>query len=332
MNILLHDSTPAYLCHGGKQVLAQKIYDSLKSLGINVEYARWWDPSQKCDVIHLFACLPAMVRMAHHAGVKVVLTQLVDGITSRSWSRRLCYRFRNYAIRHFFPGNVWRLFPWHILPCMDALVYIHKYDAETAINSYGVPRQKTHIIPHGCDSGEMAKLQVGPRNERSYLVSIGSIIPRKNSVLLARAARRTGIPVVFLGKPFNDEDPYFQEFQHLVDGKRVVYPGYVSESEKIRLLTGASGFVLPSTAESGCIAVYEAAAAGLPLLLSDLPWAYAYGERSAVQHVKLTGDKAFADRLRSFYDTSKRLDGTSFPVLTWKEIAKEYVNVYQSVL
>jgi len=69
MKVLLFDDTPAYLCHGGKQVLVQKIYETLIVLGVDVEYARWWDPSQKCDLIHMFSHSPAMVDMAHEAGV-----------------------------------------------------------------------------------------------------------------------------------------------------------------------------------------------------------------------------------------------------------------------
>jgi len=40
VKVLLLEDTPAYLCHGGKQVLAQKLYGSLRNLGIDVEYAR----------------------------------------------------------------------------------------------------------------------------------------------------------------------------------------------------------------------------------------------------------------------------------------------------
>ena len=62
MKVLLHDDTPAYLCHGGKQVLAEKLHGSLRNLGIDVEYARRWDPDQNCDLIHSFGCSPPAAR------------------------------------------------------------------------------------------------------------------------------------------------------------------------------------------------------------------------------------------------------------------------------
>ena len=33
MKVLLHDDTPAYLCHGGKQVLAEKLLEPCGTLG-----------------------------------------------------------------------------------------------------------------------------------------------------------------------------------------------------------------------------------------------------------------------------------------------------------
>lgn len=332
MKIIMYDDTPSYFCPGGKQVLAQKIYENLNSLGVAVEYARWWDPSQKCDLIHMFTSSYAMVRMAQQAGVKTILTHIIDITTNMSRWQRLIRQIGIYSFRKLLPERILHLFSWYILPQFDALTYLHQPDAETAINIYGAPRQKTYIIPHGCDAEIIERLQDGPRNKQSYLLSVANIVPRKNTLRLAQAAKLANVPVVFLGKPFSQEDEYFREFLKLVDGKYVMYPGYVSEEEKIKYLLEASGFVLFSDAESGCIAVYEAAAAGLPLLLSDLPWSHSYGQHETILYVDIKIEGMAANRLSSFYESSHRLEGFSFPVMTWKEIAEHYIRVYEKVL
>ncbi len=120
MKILLHDSTPAYLAHGRKQVHAQMLHENLSSLGVDVEYARWWDPHQKCDLIHCFGCSPGMVNLAHKAGVKVILTHIVDGMTNASTATKTYHYFRNHMIRNSAPSSLRRLFPWHIFPSFDA--------------------------------------------------------------------------------------------------------------------------------------------------------------------------------------------------------------------
>ena len=123
------------------------------------------------------------------------------------------------------------------------------------------------------------------------------------------------------------------EFKELVDGQWVRYPGFVSREEKHRLIRGARGFALLSQFESGCIALYEAAAAGLPLLLPQFPWA-----TRVYQHVR---DKVFvrcdsADRLaaplRRFYEKAHRQSGQSFPIGSWRDIGRRYVSLYESLL
>jgi glycosyltransferase involved in cell wall biosynthesis len=152
-------------------------------------------------------------------------------------------------------------------------------------------------------------------------------------VRLAEAARRARVPVVFLGKPYSPDNDYFLRFKGLVDGQYVRYPGFVTEAEKYRYLIGARGFALLSQFESGCIAVYEAAAAGLPLFLSDLPWAAkSYPQAKNLQLVKLRSAKKIAAELGRFYQSAHRRPEPTFPVLSWPEVAKEYLRLYEKVL
>jgi len=332
MRVLLFDDTPAYFFPGGKQVYAERLHESLRAIRVEVEFARWWDPGQKCDVIHMLGYPPGMVHAAHEAGAKVVLTHIVDGMTNASPARRLRHRVRNSILRRCCPGVARRLFTWHVLPEIDALVYIHSEDEATARELYGVPPEKTHVIPHGCTPEQVGAIHSGPRHKQSYLVSIGSIVRRKNPVVLARAALQAKVPVVFMGKPFSDQDEYYREFLGLVDGRYVVHRGFVSEQEKMELIAGASGFALLSNGESGCIAVYEAAAAGLPLLLSDLPWARGYGRYETITRVHLGRADEVADGLARFYASSARRAMPVFPVMTWAEVAAAYLRVYEQAL
>jgi glycosyltransferase involved in cell wall biosynthesis len=330
MKVLLYDETPAYFCPGGKQVVAQRLHDALRAIGVDVEFARWWDPHQRCDVIHMLGHSPAIVWAARQAGAKTVLTHIVDGMTNASPARRQYHRIRNGLLRT--SPSVARLFSWHVLPQIDALVYMHPEDAATARELYGVAPNRSCVIPHGCTGQQLESIRSGPRRRSSYLVSTGSIVPRKNAIVLARVARRAKVPVMFIGKPFNEDDAYFQEFQRLADGTHVIYRGYVSETEKLETLQGASGFVLLSKGESGCIAVYEAAAAGLPLFLADLPWARGYGVHDGITRVSLLDERALAERLASFFATSARLPAPTFPVVSWNEVAAEHLKVYRRVL
>ena len=97
-------------------------------------------------------------------------------------------------------------------------------------------------------------------------------------------------------------------------------------------MKNASGFVLLSRGESGCISVYEAAITGLPLLLSDLPWAKGYENPVNIQFCSVNDRKLAAASLSEFYNQSVRQEAPSFTVHTWLEIAEKYKTIYTTLI
>jgi glycosyltransferase involved in cell wall biosynthesis len=332
MKVLFSHTLPFFLAHGGSQTLIEALMREVAGLGVQVEPVRWWDDSQTGDIIH-YVGRPygASVGLAHEKKFKVIMTDLLDQTASRSRSRLLLQRTAIQAIRKVAPrmaGN----FSWKLYQELDALVFAVGHERDVAQYLFGAKPERSHTIPHGLEPDALTQLSA-PANEEDYLVSIATIHPRKNSVLLAEAARIAQVPVVFLGKPYSDANDYFRRFQSLVDGKWVRYPGFVTSEEKYRYLRQARGFALLSQFESGCIAVYEAAAAGLPLFLSNLPWAAkSYPQAKNLRLSRLDSPQQVASDLKQFYQQAHRMEETTFPVLTWRQVAEEYLRLYESVI
>lgn len=324
---------PFFLAHGGTQTLLESLIREISGLGIEVEHERWWDDQQSGDIIHYMnRPVTKIIRLAHDKGFKTVMTENLDQTASRTGMQLFAQRSFTKAAKVLLPESMRNRFGWEVYQEIDAVVYVVEHEWEVAKYLFDARPDCGHIIPHGLDDvavRELAKRQ----NEEDYLISVATIHPRKNSVLLAQAALRAGVPVVFLGKPYADDDPYFLEFKKLVDGKTVRYPGFVSTEEKWRLLRGARGFALLSQFESGCIAVYEAAAAGLPLMLSDLPWAAtAYKSVQQAKFTRLGTAESIARELGAFYSGAHRQPTSTFPILTWRQVAEKYVEIYRHVL
>lgn len=332
MKVLFSHTLPFFLAHGGAQTLIEALMRELANEGVEVEPVRWWDGRQKGDIIHYICRTNAScIRFAHEKGFKVVMTDLLDQTASRSRARLFVQRTAIQAARMAAPG-VAGLFTWGIYREVDAMVFAVGHEWEVAKYLFDANPQRGSIIPHGLESEALAEL-ARPAPEEDYLVSCATIHPRKNPVLLAEAAHEAKVPIVFLGKPYSEADSYFQRFKALVDGKYVRYPGFVSEAEKYRYLRGARGFALLSQYESGCIAVYEAAAAGLPLFLANLPWAAkSYPLAKQLRLADLRGARSVAADLHQFYQTAHRSAEPTFPVLSWREVAREYVQLYKKVL
>ncbi len=332
MKVLFSTSLPFFLAHGGIQTLAEALMRELAGLGVEVEPVRWWDERQTGDIIHYIG-RPNIteLRFAKQKNFKVVMTENIGQTASRG---RLALFLRRAVIRldQAFGNELSSRSNLEAYRELDAMIYIVQHEWEVAKYLYGATPNRGHIIPHGLEADALAAL-AAPQAEENYLVSMSTIRPLKNTVLLAQAARVAKVPVLFLGKPYTSDDEYFVKFIELVDDEFVRYGGFVAGEEKHRLLRGARGFALLSEYESGCIAVYEAAAAGLPLLLSDLAWASkVYKQARGAQFVKLRSVEQVADKLKQFYSTAHRRRGTTFPLLTWGQVAEKYLEVYKRIL
>jgi glycosyltransferase involved in cell wall biosynthesis len=333
MKVLFSNSLPFFLAHGGTQTLLESLMRELAGLGVEIEPERWWDEKQTGDILHYMNRPPLLnVRAARAKGFKVMMTENLDQTASRSRGGLFGQRCLTNLARAFLPGGLTARLGWEVYRELDAMVYVVEHEWETARYLFRANPARGHIIPHGMEAEALADL-ARPQAQEDYLVCVATIHPRKNSVLLAQSARLAGVPVVFLGKAYAPDDAYFLEFQKHVDNKWVRYPGFVSTGEKHRYLRGARGFVLLSQFESGSISVYEAAAAGLPLFLSDLPWANkVYRQARNTSFVALRSAGKIAPALRAFHAQARRQPGTTFPLLTWRQVAERYVEIYRKLL
>lgn len=333
MTVLFSHGLPFFLAHGGTQTFAESLMRELPALGVEVEPERWWDETQLGDIIH-FIGRPssiAHIRLAKQKGFKVVLTEFLDQPASRDrltlFAQRLCIRIARRTL-----GGFTARLAWDAYREFDAMVYSVPHEWETAKYLFNANPTRGFVIPHGIEPSALASLRQ-PADESDYLISVATITARKNTHLLAAAAKLARTPVLFAGKPYADNDPYFRRFRAMVDDQYVRYAGFVSDEQKYAYLRRARGFALLSQFESGCIAIYEAAAAGLPLFLSDLPWAErVYGSAKNSCFVTPSTPEHVAKKLLSFYNNAHRLAETTFPLLTWQEVAKRYRAIYEKVL
>ncbi len=330
MKVVLSHAIPFSLAHGGTQTVIEAMYRHLPAHGCEVEFERWWDSSQTADLIHYFGRPADLVcELAIKKGRRVVITEFLDRTSSRPRWMLLGQAAMIRMARRSMPGFLNRM-GWTSLKSAHALAYAVKIEVTTARLLFGVDPRRCHVVPHGLERAALDCL-VADTAPGGYLISVGTIDRRKNSLVLARAARRSGVPVVFVGAPYAD-DAYYRSFLAEVDNKFVVYKGRVSESEKMDLMREARGFALLSEYESGCIAVYEAAAARLPMLLAKRPWAISgYASIPGVTVVEPVV-QAVANGLRAFHAKAARLERMTFPVHSWEDVAGMYRQVYESAL
>src|SRR5947208_20001 len=85
MKVLIDHPSPFLLSHGGFQIRIEQTHDALRRAGVDVDYLRWWEDGQTADIIHYFGRPHLLyVKQAQAKGIRVVMSQLLTGLGSRS--------------------------------------------------------------------------------------------------------------------------------------------------------------------------------------------------------------------------------------------------------
>ncbi|MCW5772377.1 MAG: glycosyltransferase family 4 protein [Rhodospirillaceae bacterium] len=144
-----------------------------------------------------------------------------------------------------------------------------------------VPRAKTAVAYPGADRPELderALAAIEARHEVDpYLVVVGTVEPRKNIELVLAAFKADPTLLqryraVFVGKegwgdPFGRMIRHHDLWKEVHDG-RIVWTGYVGETERALLVRNASFLLYPSLYEGFGLPVVEAMSLGCPVVAS----------------------------------------------------------------
>ncbi|WP_250029378.1 MSMEG_0565 family glycosyltransferase [Paractinoplanes maris] len=195
------------------------------------------------------------------------------------------------------------------------------------------------VIPNGVDHERFASA-VPHVADHPYLLSVGGIEPRKGSLdLLAAYARmRRSLPglrlVIAGGETLFDYRDYRAQWDAQAASLDVAPTvlGPVDHAFLPSLMAGASAFAFPSTKEGFGLAAMEALAAGVPVVVRDLPVlrevfgsAVTYGSDAASLAAALT-------RAVKEPDPDRRAAGRALAAAhTWAAAARRHVGLYTSL-
>jgi glycosyltransferase involved in cell wall biosynthesis len=332
MKVLLNCHVPFALAHGGAQIQITQTLRCLPLVGVEAEPLRWWDDSQRGDLIHHFGRPPvALLRLAREQGLRFVVSPFLSGAGARpAWQRRL-HQLLVRAARPVLPRAAVDAFGWDTYRLADACVAMTPWEAQLVSDIFGAAPACIHVVPNGV---EEIFLEGPPATRGRWLVCVATIIELKQVLKLAQAAVAAQTPLWVIGKPYAADDAYARSFAQFAQANAglVRFEGPITGRQQLaEACRAARGFVLLSKWESLSLSALEAAACGCPLLLSDLPWARTtFGD--AASYCRADASVATtAAALRQFYDAAPGLKAPPKP-LNWLQVAAELKAVYSTVL
>jgi glycosyltransferase involved in cell wall biosynthesis len=140
-----------------------------------------------------------------------------------------------------------------VLRAADAIVAVSEFTRREAVELTGVSEERVRVVPNGVDP---VFTPDGPRAEGDYVLSVGTLEPRKNLARAVEAAREAGVELRVVGaRGWGGVD---------VDG----WVGEIPDSELAALYRGARSVLYPSLYEGFGLPVLEAMACGAPVVTS----------------------------------------------------------------
>jgi glycosyltransferase involved in cell wall biosynthesis len=258
--------------------------------------------------------------------------------------------FRFYPEAHK-PLNRWflTLMMPRFLQAADAVIAVSECTRRDAMRLYGLDEAKITVVYEGVNprfraappgAVTSARQKYGLPN--SFMLSLGTIEPRKNLTLLLEAyhalrMQGTECGLVIVGTKGWLYEGFFRRLRELGLEDEVIFPGFVPEEDLPAVYSGADLFVFPSLYEGFGLPVLEAMACGTPVVCSNtssLP--------------EIVGDAAIMldplDRAAWISAMTAVLDSRALrgdmkekglqraKRFSWEETAKKTVDVYRHVL
>jgi glycosyltransferase involved in cell wall biosynthesis len=248
------------------------------------------------------------------------------------------------------PGMSVHLNKWvpHSVKRADRVIAVSEATRRDLIEFYQTPPAKISVIYHGV-SPEFRPVQEKERlravrykyglDQRPFILSVGTIQPRKNYQRLVQAFASINQPLslVIAGSEGWNCDDVYREVERLGLDDRVYFPGFVAEEDLPVLLSAATLFGYPSLYEGFGLPVLEAMACGTPIVAanqSSLP--------EVVGDAGLTVDPtdvaALATAITRLLDDPSLRERLSAAGLaqaakfTWPTTAAKLLRVYQEVI
>lgn len=227
----------------------------------------------------------------------------------------------------------------------DAIVTPSRNTAEDLLSRTKVDPRRVHVVPLAASLAQtkvdvaevIGRLKVRP----PYVLSVGTIEPRKNLVRLVRAYRRvaaTGVPhSLVLAGPLGWHHEALMRELALEGPGEIVMTGSLTAEELDAVYRAADVFAYPSLYEGFGLPILEAMARGIPTVASST---------SSVPEV--AGDAALGVNPRSVREIAKAIGSLCTDVelaeqlaargraqaerFSWDETARTTIEVYERVL
>ncbi len=277
--VVLHAPSFAFQAPGGGEIQLIETGRHVEELGIPVRlFSPWTDRLDQARVLHLFGMSREgleLARVARSRGIPVVLSPIcwyeprALAALERDPIRKIV-GLAGWGLRSIAPGiPSWRS---ELLGLADLVLPNSRSEATQLMRLFGLRPESIRVVPNG------VLLSVGLGSPKlfcerwgtfPFVLSVGRIEPRKNTLGLIRASRALDLPLVIVGEAPPGFESYEAECRHAAD-ERTLWLARLDHHDPLLASAYAAArvFALPSWFETPGLAALEAALAGCSIVIT----------------------------------------------------------------
>ncbi len=276
---VLHAPSFAFQSPGGgeNQLIQTGIY--LESMGVPIRlFSPWTDRLDRARVLHLFGMSREGLELARRArslGCPVVLSPIcwyepraiaaLENGPVRKLAALAAWAVR--ASASFVPS--WRR---ELLSLADLVLPNSASEANQLNRLFGLPRERIRVVPNGVSpvvASAMPTAFYARWGKEPFVLFVGRIEPRKNTLGLIQAMSGMGLPLVVIGEAPPGHEAYERECRRSGAGF-VSWLGRLDHHDPLLASAYAAArvFALPSWFETPGLAALEAGLAGCAVAIT----------------------------------------------------------------
>lgn len=277
--ILLHAPSFVFQAPGGGENQLVQTGRHLEALGRPVGlFSPWTDRLDRAAVLHLFGMSREGLELARRARAlhtPVVLSPICWFEPAALWKleetrARKLLAMASWGARRVVP----RLPGWRrtLLSFCDRILPNSRAEARQLVGLFGVDPRRITVVPnavHGSFHMASPRLFRDRHGNDDFVLYVGRVEPRKNTLGLIRAVRSTGLPLVVIGEAPPEAAAYMALCRDEA-GNLVRWLGHKQHEDPLLASAYAAArvFALPSWFETPGLAALEAALAGTSVVIT----------------------------------------------------------------
>ncbi len=259
MEIVLATYPWAYFTPGGGEIQIEMLNKYLQKKNITIHKFDNWNPQIKTNIYHFFSCMGGSFDFCNY--LKSIEKKLI--ISASLWITK--DTINKYNIDQIKSQLV----------IADRIIVNSKKEKDLLSEVFQIESSKFRVVYNGFEPDllkyrykKFRRSSKIPPDWKDYILCLANIEPRKNQKILIEACRLCKKKLVLVGHIRDKE--YFKSLE-IDNNDSVFYYGSVENHsfKFFSLLLNAKCFLLPSTLETPGLAALEAAALGIPIIVTS---------------------------------------------------------------